>query len=101
MSIETVDVAFGIEPEGSVLAIMPGIAATVGRTDHVTCYAHIGQHSGADLAYCMEELKQADLDDYANLLEELRRIGYDVRVIRLASIGRADYAAARREQLGL
>ena len=101
MTDETIDVAFGIEPDGTVLAVMPGIAATVGRVDRVTCYAHIGQHSGADLSYCMEELEQADCDAYEALLKELRRIGYDVRVIPLSSIGDADYNATRREQLGL
>lgn len=104
MSNATVDVAFGIELDGedrSVLAIMPGLAATVGEPDSVTCYAHIGQHSSADLSYCLERLSQADYDEYKDLLEELRRIGYDVRVIRLASIGRRAYADARREQLEL
>lgn len=104
MSNETVDVAFGIELDGedrSVLAIMPGIAATVGQPDSVTCYAHIGQHSSADLSYCRERLSQADYDEYKDLLEELRRIGYDVRVIPLKHVGRRVYSDARLEQLEL
>ena len=46
----------------------------------VTCYANIGQHSLCSLEWAREERK-ASPDEYAELLAELRAIGYDPQPI--------------------
>lgn len=96
-----VDVAFVIEPNGEVLAVMPGMAATVGNIDHVTCYAHIGQHVAADIAYITDDCKQASASDYADLLDELMGRDYEVNVISIDRVGHDNYRDARRRELGL
>lgn len=39
----------------------------------ITCYAHIGQHGGADRA-CLQKGRLATPEEYADLLRELRGI---------------------------
>ena len=59
---------------GEVIAVFPTIAAS--PSDHGTCYAHVGQHSG----FCWEwyrETAPAKPSEYQDLLAELRGIGYD------------------------
>jgi hypothetical protein len=88
-------------PAGPVFAIFPGIAATVGRPEEVTCYAHTGQHHAANLSYCEDQTEVTDPAEYADLAAELLSRGYNVRVVPKDSIGGADYTAARRRQLQL
>ncbi len=100
----TTDVAFGIDLDcwdKDLVAIMPGIAADIGRPDLATCYVSIGGHSSCSITGILSRCSQADYDEYKGLLVELKRIGYDVSVVSLDSIDDADYEAARREQLGL
>lgn len=62
--------------DGDIIALFPAMAGD--SNPYKTCgsYQHIGQHSAAsvDLA---RELKHATPEEYAPLLAELRRIGYD------------------------
>lgn len=45
-----------------------------------TCYAHVGQHSGADLKHCLATSKEATPEEYAALKNELENIGYRLDV---------------------
>lgn len=66
--------------QGEVLALFPGVPGT--REVH-TCasYAHMGQHSSADLAYVMASSKPAMPNDYAALHRELEGRGYRLKIV--------------------
>lgn len=46
-----------------------------------TCYAHVGQHSLCCYDYYLS-CKKATEEEYKELLEELKSIGYDVEIIK-------------------
>jgi predicted protein tyrosine phosphatase len=50
----------------------------------VECYAHVGQHASAALAY-LSACKPAKPEEYADLKAELESIGYKLEVIRRTS----------------
>lgn len=79
---------------GDVIALFPAIAGTY---DLWTCssYQHIGQHGAATvmLSRCTKPAKPSE---YADLKEELERIGYRLKVVKRFT--RADLEA-RREQV--
>ena len=48
----------------------------------VTCYAHIGQHSGACWDYFLFKTVPAKEIDYMPLKSELESLGYNLKVIK-------------------
>jgi hypothetical protein len=86
-------------PAGPVFAVFPGLAATVGRPDILTCYSHVGQHGSATISYGEDQSEVTDPAEYADLAAELLDRGYNVRVVPKSLMGHADYAIARRRQL--
>lgn len=66
-------VFFRKEINGEILAVFP----ESWKTNYWGCYAHIGQHSDCMPEYVRECTKPAKPQEYADLLAELRRIGYD------------------------
>ena len=95
---DPVDVIFLTDWEGEgVFAIFPGIAST---RSCITCYAPIGQHSGASFDYCDDQEEITDPSVYADLVIELNRVGYNLRVVSKDRLYDAKYAEARRKQLG-
>ena len=50
-----------------------------------TCYQQIGQHSAADYRLCIRKSRPASKAEAADLLTELRRIGYNPRVYKRAT----------------
>ena len=48
-------------------------------------YEHVGQHGGADYFGVIMNTRPANEEEYADLAEELRIIGYDLRPIKRAS----------------
>ena len=62
---------------GDVIALFPDIDAGGG---YCSSYEHIGQHGGADYALVVAATKPAT--EYADLLAELKGLGYDDLVIR-------------------
>ena len=75
MERETVVVVFRKEKfNGEIVAVFP-------HEDYnrflVSCYAHIGQHSGCSLDYVRKGTSPATPEEYAPLLRELKSIGYD------------------------
>ena len=59
------------------------------------CYQHVGQHGSADYHGCIANSRPATEAEAAPLLEELRRTGYNLRVIRRAAYR---YHEERRQQ---
>lgn len=48
---------------------------------NITCYAHIGQHSGACWDYYLRNTVPAKENEYQDLKTELESIGYNLKVI--------------------
>ena len=49
-------------------------------------YAHIGQHSTANNSYLNEDrIREADPNEFSELLEEITQIGYKPQVIQIKS----------------
>jgi len=61
----------------------------------MSCYAHVGQHGAADMAY-VSNCRPARPHEYADLLAELQRIGYDDLIIR-RRMTRRDYETRASE----
>lgn len=80
----------------SVIALFPGMAATVGNPGHCESYAHVGQHGAADPLAVVRATRPAKPAEYKPLARELRRIGYRLKIVRRVS--RKDYEL-RRQQL--
>lgn len=100
----TVDMAFLIDrgdEAREVVAVMPGLAGTVGRPNHCVCYVHDGQHGACDLDAMRNYYEQATPAEYADLKAELVDAGYNVCVISRDRIDDADYESARWRELGL
>jgi hypothetical protein len=78
---EKTKVIFRIWPDGEVIALFPQIA---GDSNGYECmsYLHIGQHGGASTQIVLRQTKLARPKEYAPLLRELRRIGYNVRIAK-------------------
>jgi hypothetical protein len=70
--------------DSDVFALFPELPAD-NAGNLCTSYQHIGQHSGADYHGCIGNSRPATAEEAAPLLEELRRIGYNPRVIRRAN----------------
>lgn len=61
------------------------------------CYEHVGQHGAADYQYILSVTDAATPAEYADLLAELRAIGYDLVVRQRAPRGyKAALAKAAR-----
>jgi len=73
------DVVFLRDTE--VFAVFPGIQASVLRKDALLYYTHIGQHGRTDIDYCLGCEEVTKPSEYAELFEELERIGYELYVI--------------------
>lgn len=64
---------------GDVIAWLPDNPANRGMVD---AYEHIGQHGEGDYYGCLAATKLASPEEYADLLNELTGIGYDLRVVK-------------------
>jgi hypothetical protein len=70
--------------DDDVFALFPTLPAdTFGN--YCTCYQHVGQHSSADYNHCIHNSRPATEAEAADLLAELKIIGYNPRVCRRAT----------------
>jgi hypothetical protein len=68
------------EYNGTIIAFFPyDISDDKGN---VTCYAHVGQHSGACWDYLLFRTKPAKANEYNELFEELESLGYNLKVVK-------------------
>ena len=85
--------------EGDIIALFP--EELNNPSDYsIVSYMHVGQHGGADYEHIIQTTAPATESKYADLLAELKSIGYDdLRVIRRCrpnySMLIADYKAQR------
>ncbi len=84
------------EEGGDIIALFP---ADVGTMDPYTCssYEQIGQHGSADPVGVMRATKPATPGEYADLLAELKRIGYDD--LRIYQKLQSDFLEERKRKL--
>lgn len=75
--MEKVKVIFRKEKDGEIVAFFPELKANYGR---MVCYAHIGQHSEADIEYYHTTKKALD-SEFKPLLNELKSIYNDCELI--------------------
>lgn len=66
---------FRQEENGDILAVFDEWLNKV--KGEIMCYSHVGQHSGCTKEYVENNTVEPKLDDCSDLLEELKRIGYD------------------------
>ena len=78
------DVMFRKEKDNSITAFFPHFPYDYNYDGKglITCYAHIGQHSGADYNHCISVSKPAKENEYKDLFEELESIGYDLNIVK-------------------
>lgn len=87
------EVMFRKYKDGDILAVFPYEATTRQSALYgCMCYQHIGQHGSGDYHAMIDQTKPASADEYADLLAELKRIGYD----DLKIITRRSHDKARR-----
>ena len=65
---------------GDVIALFPDYEH--GSRDLVMSYQNIGQHSEASYSGVVEQTKLASEEEYRDLLEELKGIGYELVVVK-------------------
>lgn len=65
--------------DGEIIAFMPyDIQNWKGN---FTCYAHLGQHGVCNYDYYLD-CKKATKEEYQNLYNELKNIGYEIEIIQ-------------------
>jgi hypothetical protein len=69
---------------GDIIALFPELPADY-QGHYCDAYEHVGQHGGADYLGVVQATKPVALDDAADLIQELQRIGYVLRPIKRAS----------------
>ena len=69
---------------GTVIALFPELPADI-YGDYCDSYEHVGQHGGADYWGVIRATTPVEPEEFADLAEELTRIGYNLRPIRRAS----------------
>lgn len=93
-----IPVVFRKFDDGSVIALMPSLNHESGATNYgrIMSYMHVGQHDEAspDLTHVTARASQ---QEYQDLLDELKMIGYDV-VVRDRLNYRYFVAKARAEK---
>lgn len=52
------------------------------RQGNISCYQHVGQHGGANWSWVLSATRPAQAVEYADLLRELKGIGYTDLTIR-------------------
>ena len=68
-----------INHDNEIIAFMP--YDFINWQGDFTCYAHIGQHGACNYEY-YKTCRNATKEEYKELLQELKNIGYDVEIIK-------------------
>lgn len=82
MKATKVRVKFVVDKLGEVTALFPDVNEGVnGYGDVFMCYAHVGQHCTYSPEWA-KKCRKAKPAEYADLLQELQSIGYDVEILK-------------------
>lgn len=65
-----------------------------------TSYQHVGQHGSADYYHCIANSRPASEAEAADLLAELRTIGYNLRPIKRATYGHHEQCRREARETG-
>jgi len=83
---------------GDIIALFPELPADVhGR--YCNSYMHTGQHGGADYHSVIQHTVPVEPKQYAELAEELRLVGYNLRPVQHASRRHHDQRRATARQM--
>lgn len=98
-----IKVKFYIEKSGdlsTVCAAFPELIATDNPL-HMTCYAHVGQHSAAHEDYFIGYCRTATKEEYGDLWEEVKQIYNDdeTELVLLHRVNHWHYRQIRIEEL--
>jgi len=86
------------DQSGEIIALFPELPADIhGR--YCNSYMHVGQHGGADYHNVIQHTVPVGPKQYAELAEELWRIGYNLRPVKHASRRHHDQRRATARQL--
>jgi hypothetical protein len=66
--------------KGTIEAFFPYDIAD--HKGNITCYAHVGQHSGACWDYFLFRTIPANESEYNDLKSELESLGYNLKVVK-------------------
>lgn len=69
---------------GDIIALFPELPADC-QGYFCDAYEHVGQHGGAGFHGVVQATKPVSVEDAADLIQELERIGYVLRPIKRAS----------------
>lgn len=96
----TVHVIFKKDIESDeIIAFMP--YQITNKNGNFLCYTHMDQHASCDYGYYLD-CKPVKIDDYKNLLNELKDEGYDdVNIKIIKRINRKKYQKAYNDYLSL
>jgi hypothetical protein len=76
---KTIVVFRKFKKEGDIIALFPHEDFSPSGLECMS-YQHMGQHSSADYDFCMRLSVPATEEEYKPLLNELLRIGYDLKI---------------------
>ena len=84
MDLES-DVVFRVYTKmGDVIALWPAVSFSISG-HHCQSYEHFGQHGSANYALVLSKTRPATSREYADLLGELKSLGYLPNVIKRAT----------------
>jgi hypothetical protein len=97
---ELTEVVLRKYPKGDIIALFPYDISDL--QGNVTCYQHVGQHSGADYGTVIAQTVPATAAEAKDLITELQSLSpepYRLKVIRRRNYGRylQEYYAARKQ----
>jgi len=69
---------------GNIIALFPELPSDY-QGYFCDAYEHVGQHGGADYHGVIQATKPVSLEEAADLIRELERIGYRLKPIKRAS----------------
>ena len=75
-------VIFRKDKEGDVIAFFPEEGYRYDAPHLIMSYQNIGQHGGASIYYYYKDTVPAAPEEYADLLSELTRMGYNLKVCK-------------------
>lgn len=79
-----IDVIFRKEKSGDFKGVITAYFPHEVETSRgeIMCYSHIGMHAYCDYHYCVRKSVLATKEEYSDLYNELKSLGYELNVIK-------------------